>query len=202
MISDESSLVKQYEKALTDSTLISEPEKEAAKKKPKSFIIMRINFKRKVCGVNWLLGQLVDIHTDIHGEINQAQKLGKIKPRMRVMKPCAPMVQGQASNRSSDISNRSMQSDAHQFNPYTEGSLIVIESPIFTDFAFSKANRTGEEVDLSKLLVANEEQGGYLTVLSASIAALSDSQMNDYQLQISKESPMKVDEEEGKMEVD
>ena len=68
----------------------------------------------------------------------------------------------------------------------------MIENPLFTDIAFNKSNRSGDEVDISQLLVANEEQGGYLTVVSASIAALTDTQMKDYQLQISKESPLKA----------
>ena len=61
------------------------------------------------------------------------------------------------------------------FGPYVEGGLVVIENPVFTDSVFSKSNRSGDEVDLAKLLVANEGQGGYLTVLSASVAALTDS---------------------------
>ena len=205
-VSDESSLKRQYDKALTflhgqNSVDISASD---GAKKPRSFVIMRVSFKRKVFGVSWLLGQLVDIHTDIHGEINQAQKLRKIKPRMRVMKPCAPASQEQASNRSSDASTRSMQSDLNSFIPYADGTLVVIENPVFTDQIFSKSNRSGDEVDLAQLLVANEEQGGYLTVLSPGIAALSDTQMSDYQLQINKDSPMKVDEEneDGKMDID
>ena len=97
-----------------------------------------------------------------------------------------------------------MQSDLNSFIPYADGTLVVIENPVFTDQIFSKSNRSGDEVDLAQLLVANEEQGGYLTVLSPGIAALSDTQMSDYQLQINKDSPMKVDEEneDGKMDID
>ena len=70
---------------------------------------------------------------------------------------------------------RSMNSgDLNHFIPYSDGSLVVIENPVFTDQIFSKSNRAGDEVDLAQLLVANEEQGGYLTVLSPGITALSD----------------------------
>ena len=62
---------------------------EAVKKPPQSFIIMKVSFKLRVSGVNWLVGQLVEIHTQIPGEINQATKLQKIKPRVRIMKPSA-----------------------------------------------------------------------------------------------------------------
>ena len=93
-------------------------------------------------------------------------------------------------------------SDLNHFIPYSDGSLVVIENPVFTDQIFCKANRSGDEVDLAQLLVANEEQGGYLTVLSPGVSALTDTQMSDYQLQISKDSPMKIDEEDVKMDID
>ena len=92
--------------------------------------------------------------------------------------------------------------DLNHFIPYSDGSLVVIENPVFTDQIFSKSNRAGDEVDLAQLLVANEEQGGYLTVLSPGITALSDNQMSDYQLQISKDSPMKIDEEKEDVKMD
>ena len=76
----------------------------------------------------------------------------------------------------------SMNSGTSESNKYGDGTLVVIENPIFTDSAFSKSSRSGDEVDLSKLLVANKEQGGYLTVLSASVSALSDNQLKEYQL--------------------
>ena len=70
---------------------------EAIRKKPKSFIVMKVSFKRRVFGVNWLVGQLVEINTIIPGEINQAAKLQRLKPRIRVMKPSVPCSQSSQS---------------------------------------------------------------------------------------------------------
>ena len=65
-------------------------------------------------------------------------------------------------------------SGLNQFQFASAGSLVVIENPIFTDIAFSKSARSGDEVDIEQLCVANDSQSGFLTVVSASIAALTD----------------------------
>ena len=55
---------------------------------------MKISFKRSLYGITWLVGELIDFKTQISGEINLAEKLKKIKPRIRIIKP-HPLVIGQ-----------------------------------------------------------------------------------------------------------
>ena len=55
--------------------------------KSESFVIMKILFKRNMFGITWLVGELVDFSTKISGEINVAEQLKKIKPRIRIIKP-------------------------------------------------------------------------------------------------------------------
>ena len=54
---------------------------------------MKISFKRSLYGITWLVGELVDFKTQISGEINLAEKLKKIKPRIRIIKP-QPLANG------------------------------------------------------------------------------------------------------------
>ena len=79
------------------------------------------------------------------------------------MKPAATIT-NQSSNRCSDqsmsertVKSHNTDSATNSFSEFAEGSLVVIENPMFTDSLFSQSNRSGDEIDLSKLLVANEE---------------------------------------------
>ena len=54
-------------------------------KLPKSFLIMRVLLKKKVAGVSWIIGQVVDMSTTEPRQQNLTIQIKKLKPKIRTI---------------------------------------------------------------------------------------------------------------------
>lgn len=51
---------------------------------PKSYILAKILFKKRVYGVHWVFAETMEVHTKISSEKNFAAEVQKVRPKIRI----------------------------------------------------------------------------------------------------------------------
>lgn len=72
---------------------------------------------------------------------------------------------------------------------FTEGSIIVVESPIYSEIAYKKQGDDEDDLDLKSIV---QETGGYLTVFSKSVRPINETALDKLQLNMSSSDSMAV----------
>ena len=49
-------------------------------------------FKRNHYGTHWIFAQIMEVHTTVSSERNLAQKIHRIKPKIKVVQSCSESV--------------------------------------------------------------------------------------------------------------
>lgn len=113
-------------------------------------------FKKKCYGVQWIYAEIMEVNTTISSEKNLAEKIRKIKPKIRISQAFPDSTILTTSNkRVSGNSNASLISDRSSLDAKSslatiaEGTLIVIDKPIFSDVAYQ--NKISDHNDSEKL---------------------------------------------------
>ena len=154
--------------------------REVSNPVPSSYILAKVMFKRRVYGTHWYFSQIMEVHTSVPHEKSLAEKLQRIKPKVKVAQAVhqLPKTNRQSnascsSHRSSKASGQATKQDDSTAS-IPENSIIVIECPRYVevDFKVGAADDCDDdEMDISEILRQTE---GYLTVFSVCIKPLQE----------------------------
>ena len=163
----------------------------------------KVLFSRSTYGIAWIFADILEVFTTVSSEKNVASKVTKLKPRIRVAQAFADYVStsrrsdaninASSGHNISSSSNKILSSITEKSNIFSEGNIIIIESPIYTDIAYARqADVNDIEIDLVQIV----SQTGYLSVVATNIKPIQDTAIDKLQLPYSSSLSLADDKNE------
>ena len=138
---------------------------------PKSYILAKYRFKRKVYGIVYHFAEIMQVNTTISAEKNLAEKVQKIKPKLRVSEAFPDSTVSNIERRSGN----SIKYEENASSNLTEGTIIVIERPIFTEIENDAYASRDNDFNMVSIL---RRTGGYLSIVCNGLKPLSETNLD------------------------